>query len=154
VIATTLAGTVGYYSRLPLVDQWGLNDKYVARLPIQTFTGRGHLKRAPQSYLEQRGVNLLVDYPAICSCSEPCVENVPNAFFRIGNGECVRTWYMTQTPALTDALCKPRSDVILHNVQCPGELTMRNAKPPATKRSVHRLVPMTAPIVDLARRKP
>src|SRR5690606_18300780 len=54
LIATTLAGTIGYYSKLPLVDEWGLNDPYVARLDIETFAGRGHVKRAPVDYLKQR----------------------------------------------------------------------------------------------------
>ena len=128
IVATTLAGTVGYYSGLKVIDQWGLNDAYVSRLEVNGFSGRGHVKRAPQAYLESRGVNLFVDHPARCKCSMPCAENKPNVFLRIGEDECVRAWYLTQTEKLTRALCEPRQDVILHNVQCPGEPEIRDAR--------------------------
>lgn len=127
LVATTLAGTVGYYSRLPVLDQWGLNDAHVARLPITAFGARGHVKRAPLEYLQERNVNLVVDHPVLCPCSKPCVENKPSVFVRIGKDECVRAWYMHATEALTQDLCRPRADVFLHNVRCPGERVMRIA---------------------------
>jgi arabinofuranosyltransferase len=127
LIASTLAGTVGYYSRLPLVDEWGLSDRYVAELPIRSFAGRGHIKRAPLEYLRAREVNLVVGHPSFVACSKPNPDNRPIAFFRIGDDQCVYTWYLTQSPELTRHLCSAGDDVILHLVQCPDEKIPRNA---------------------------
>ena len=59
VLGTGGPGTVGYHSRLPVIDVRGLTDAYVARQPIDKRARPGHEKLAPREYLLARGVHLL-----------------------------------------------------------------------------------------------
>lgn len=59
VLGTGGPGTVGYHSRLPVIDVRGLTDAYVARQPIGRRARPGHEKLAPREYLLARGVHLL-----------------------------------------------------------------------------------------------
>ena len=59
VLGTGGPGTVGYHSRLPVIDVRGLTDAYVARQRIDKRTRPGHEKLAPREYLLARGVHLL-----------------------------------------------------------------------------------------------
>lgn len=120
VIATTLAGTISYYSKLTTIDQWGINDPMVARQPSHPITYRGHVKFAPVDYLQSRGVNLYLKHPVICSCANPCIENLPNVFIRLRDDECLRTWYLVQKPELTAHFCAHPDNFLLHNVTCPA----------------------------------
>lgn len=119
VIATTLAGTIPYYSRLTTVDQWGLNDKSVGQLVGQRLIYRGHVKRASDAYLRSRDVNLVLDHPTTCPCSAPWQDGRPDVFVRMEGDECVRTWYLVQRPELTDYLCHHPDDFVLSHVDCP-----------------------------------
>lgn len=56
IISSTSSGMVGYYSGLRVVDQYGLTDHYVARLPVSGRTRPGHERSAPREYLLERGV--------------------------------------------------------------------------------------------------
>ena len=104
-ISTTLAGTISYYSRLTTIDQWGLNDRYVARRTTHHF-GRGHVKYAPVEYLRKRKVNLVLGHPKICSWDSPCFDGRANVFIRIDPTRAVRAWYLTQNSKLTRYLCQ------------------------------------------------
>lgn len=119
VIATTLVGTLGYYTELTIVDQWGLTDPQIARRPVERIVTRGHVKFAPPEYLRERGVNLYIAHPQLCSCSRPCVESLPNVFIRLDNDQCVRTWYFGPNERLTRHLCAHPETFILRNVTCP-----------------------------------
>ena len=119
IIATTLVGTIGYYTELQVVDQWGLTDRHVGRLPVPAVVTRGHVKFAPREYLRQRGVNLYIAHPQLCSCSRPCVEALPNVFIRLGQDQCVRAWYFGQTERLTRHFCANPETFVLHKVSCP-----------------------------------
>lgn len=119
VLSTTLAGTLAYFSDRTVVDEWGLNDAFVAHLPRRDITYRGHVKRAPLSYLQERRVNLVLGHPVVCPCDRPCVENLPNVFIRLGGNRCLRSWYLTQDEALTRHLCSRPQDFLLWNVACP-----------------------------------
>ena len=119
VIATTLAGTVPYYSRLTTIDQWGLNDRFVASLPEPARFVRGHLKRAPIDYLVDRHVNLIIDHPTVCPCDDLCREDFPQVFVRLSDNRCLRTSYLVQRPELTRRFCDSPQDFLLHNVPCP-----------------------------------
>jgi len=122
ILATTLAGTISYCGAyFTVIDQWGLNDKYIGKLPISNLplNGRGHLKSAPESYLKERGVNLYIHHPAVCDCRRPCKENKPNVFVRLGGEECLRTWYLTQTQLLTEYFCSHPADFKVNGVRCP-----------------------------------
>ncbi len=59
VIGTGGPGTVGYHSRLQIIDVRGLTDAYVARQRIDKRVRPGHEKLAPRKYLIARGVHLL-----------------------------------------------------------------------------------------------
>jgi hypothetical protein len=117
-IATTLAGTVAYFSELPTVDQWGLSEPYVRNVAAPGNYRRGHVKRASEAYLEERGVQLYMDHPRLCSCRRPCREKKPNVFIRLGNDQCVRTWYFQKTPELTEHFCRHPEWFVLNRVRC------------------------------------
>src|SRR5205823_4226458 len=118
-IATTLAGTIPYFSGLHTVDQWGINDHYVAHLPEVPINFRGHVKPAPREYIIEQRVNLYIEHPVICPCDGTCFENLPNVFVRLPSGRCMRSWYLTQTPELTRHLCSHPEAFLLHNIDCP-----------------------------------
>ena len=56
-----------YYGSLPAIDMYGLADHTVARMPVTAPNEErvmGHDRKAPQSYLNDRGVNVYVGAPA------------------------------------------------------------------------------------------
>ena len=120
IVATTLAGTIAYYSDLVTVDDWGLNDREIAHQPSPPIHYRGHVKAASKEYLSRRGVNLELHHPIVCRCSAPCREALPNVFVRVGDDRCVRTWYLTQTDTLTEYFCAHPESFVLNNVACPA----------------------------------
>jgi arabinofuranosyltransferase len=120
VVATTLAGTIAYFGKRTVIDQWGLNDAFVAHQPwTAPALTRGHVKFAPLSYLQSRGVNLYIQHPVICSCARPCREAKPNVFVRLSKGRCMRSWYLTQKPHLTAHFCAHSREFVLNQVSCP-----------------------------------
>jgi hypothetical protein len=119
VISTTLAGTIPYFSGLVTIDEWGLNDRYIASQRAPELFRRGHLKSAPGGYLWDRGVNLIVGHPTVCSCETPCVEWAPHVFVRLSGDRCLRTTYLVQKPELTRYFCADPAEFILSNVACP-----------------------------------
>jgi len=64
-IAVTAAGAIPYYSELPTLDMLGLNDKYVAREKNVVSNRPGHQKLASISYLQSKGVNILIGEPFV-----------------------------------------------------------------------------------------
>ncbi len=132
IVSTTLAGTIAYYSKLEVIDQWGLNDHFVAHEPMRGFI-RGHVKFAPLGYLRSRGVNLYIEHPVTCSCSSPCRERKPNVFVRLGDGRCLRTWYLVQREKLTHYFCDHPESFVLSRVRCP--------KPPPPPRAAAPAAP-------------
>ena len=126
-LATTLAGMAYFFPQVKTIDQWGLNDKFVAHRKLSRFievpglNARGHLKYAPESYLRDRKVNLLVEHPTVCDCSKLCRENKPDVYVRLGErNECLRAWYMTPTQELTKLFCSHPETFVLDNVACPS----------------------------------
>ena len=122
VVATTLAGSISYFSELPVVDQWGLSESYVRHQAAPKDYKRGHVKPAPKEYLRRAGVQLYMHHPRICSCSRPCREPRPNVFIRLGNDRCVRTWYFQRDPELTEHLCAHPEWFVLHRIRCTRSL--------------------------------
>ena len=127
-VATTLAGMSFFMPDVVVLDQWGLNDKFTAHMPLQKFieteglNARGHLKYAPLSHMKDSGTNLLIDHPQVCSCSAPSSDGKPDVFVRVGaslQDECVRTQYMTPTPDLTKWFCEHPAEFVLVGVPCP-----------------------------------
>jgi arabinofuranosyltransferase len=72
LMSTTAAGAIPYYSRLPTVDSWGLNDRVVAvsgaEVPA-SYKRPGHRRRAQLSYLIERGVGVVVEHPLVVNSS-------------------------------------------------------------------------------------
>ena len=62
-VATTAAGAIPYFSRLPAVDMLGLNDAVVARQPDLPGRRVGHRKLAGPAYLAERGVTFVLGEP-------------------------------------------------------------------------------------------
>ena len=56
--ATGSVGINAYFTMLPVIDNYGLTDKTIARLPVRERGLPGHEKRAPPGYLVSRGVDL------------------------------------------------------------------------------------------------
>lgn len=63
VIATSAAGAIPYYSKLTTIDVLGLTDSFVAHNGGTAGEMAGHRRRAPLSYLNERGTHLLIDHP-------------------------------------------------------------------------------------------
>lgn len=59
VLAVGGAGALPYYTGWPTVDRLGINDVYVAHLPLARRGIVGHEREAPYAYLRERGVELL-----------------------------------------------------------------------------------------------
>jgi arabinofuranosyltransferase len=127
-LATTLAGTLPYEWGGFVVDEWGLTDAYVAHLPDRPVANRGHVKFAPVSYLEKRGVNLVVDHPHVCSCAKGCEIPFPQVYVRIAGDQCLRTRYLVQTPELTRRFCTDPNFVV-RGVDCDVNKQVRVASP-------------------------
>ncbi len=120
VLATTAAGSIPYFADATTIDQIGLTDAYVAHGAEVGAFRRGHVKRAPESYLAARGVNLVIGHPLTCACDKPCPEiGRANVFVRTGT-QCVRTLYLTQTPRLTEYFCAHPDDFLVTGVTCPA----------------------------------
>jgi hypothetical protein len=65
-IATTAAGAIPFYSRLPAVDMLGLNDRWIARHGVSVdpaLVSPGHNRSSPFAYLVERDVHLVVGTP-------------------------------------------------------------------------------------------
>ena len=122
VIATTAAGMAYHVPHLQVIDQWGLNDRTLARQPALSIRARGHVKPAPREYLAARRVNLAFDHPSLSKCSNPRRQNRAQVFIRLGeNDECVRSLYLTPTPSLTQHFCAHPEHFVLNHVDCPRE---------------------------------
>jgi len=63
VLALHPVGAIPYYSGLVTVDEFGLNDRWVALYGVPGRIMAGHRRRAPFNYMVDRGVNLLIDFP-------------------------------------------------------------------------------------------
>jgi len=59
IIGSGGIGMVGYYSRLPLIDVYGLTDSTISHRKLDRRRRPGHEKVASRSYLRERGVQLL-----------------------------------------------------------------------------------------------
>lgn len=64
-IATMAAGAIPYYATLPTVDMLGLNDPWVIAHGHKVTGKPGHERVAPLSYLIDRRITLVMNYPRI-----------------------------------------------------------------------------------------
>jgi arabinofuranosyltransferase len=108
VVATTLIGTIGYYSGLRLVDQWGLVDADVrSRPPRQPFV-RGHLKFTAASEALRKGADLLLEHPDIRACGPEVLKTAHDAGFRLDDGRCVRALVLSPRDGFRAMVCSDR----------------------------------------------
>ncbi len=119
VLSTGMAGGIAYASQLVNVDELGLCDEYIARLPAQPGP-RGHIKHAPREYMLARGVNLVLMHPTLCSCSRPCPGRGPHVFVRIQDDQCLKAEYLVRTPELTQHFCAHPERFVLTGLGCGG----------------------------------
>ncbi len=119
IVATTLAGAAYFMPSITVIDQWGLNDRFVGQGSVREVHGRGHIKFAPEPYLRERGVNLYLEHPVICDCDHPCWENKPDVFVRLGvRKDCLRGSYMTPNPSLTHWFCSNPAMFVVGGLDC------------------------------------
>lgn len=88
VVAASFAGFTGLYTDIRVIDTLGLNDKYIARLPIQKPGQPGHEKQAPFEYLINNKVVCLYPWPvknAGDNNSQYSVEYEPNKYLTFGS---------------------------------------------------------------------
>ena len=64
-IATTAAGVIPFYSKLPTIDMLGVNDPWTIRNGIPVSSMVGHQVVAPLSYLLRKRVNLVFSHPLV-----------------------------------------------------------------------------------------
>ena len=119
-IATTAAGMAYFAPGLRVVDQLGLNDYTVARMPVPQILSRGHVKQASPAYLAARRVNLEFRHPQLSKCSNPRQQNRAQVFIRLGADDtCVRSFYLTPTPELSRHFCNHPEWFVLQQIPCP-----------------------------------
>lgn len=63
LVATTSVGAIGYYSRLPVFDMFGLNDRDVALNGRRIGRRPGHQRLATGAQMRARNVNLVIGMP-------------------------------------------------------------------------------------------
>ena len=81
-IAVAPAGAIPYHSGLPSIDMLGLSDRWVARHGDILGSWPGHQRVAPYSYLERRGVHLIIGHPVLRPASQPRATAYPYQYFR------------------------------------------------------------------------
>lgn len=64
-LATTAAGAIPYFSKIPSLDMLGLNDHFIAHLPHAEGGGVGHRKMAPETYLAQHKITYVIGHPRL-----------------------------------------------------------------------------------------
>lgn len=120
VIASKAAGAIPYFSRLRVVDQYGLNDRWIARYgqTVDNIKITGHRRLATLSYLRQRGVNLVLDHPQfLCEGSsklyrqlnrQSLLKHLPMLLFPTSPSCYLVTYYLTPHPAIVQLLNQKR----------------------------------------------
>ena len=72
-LSATACGAIPFYSDLPTIDMFGLNDAWVAREGVAIGFRPGHQRYAPVEYLLRRRVNLLIGHPTVRPAAAPIV---------------------------------------------------------------------------------
>ena len=121
VIATTAAGILPYYARLPTIDMHGLTDATIARRGRIVSRRTGHARFADVAYLKHRRVNLVIGHPKIepadalsdlppaklASCvqaADPSEDEALIVAIPITQRHVLLAWYLTPHPAIDRAI--------------------------------------------------
>mgnify|MGYP005833862133 CR=1 FL=1 len=118
-IATTAAGAIPYFSGLPTIDMYGINDPHIVQKGIVIGTTPGHQIISPFSYLVEKKVNLIISHPVIIPKSEeasyfPELPMNPNdvpvdlKIIEISFDSLYKflAYYLTPHPAIDEAIIK------------------------------------------------
>ena len=108
-IATTLIGTVGYYSGLRIVDQWGLVDPDVRSRPARDRFVRGHVKFTPAVEALKTGADLYFEHPDLCPCDRGSLRTDHEVAMRLEDGGCVRALVISARDTFREAICADRA---------------------------------------------
>lgn len=107
IIATTAAGAIPFYSKLPTIDMLGVNDPWIVRHGVPISTMAGHQVIAPVSYLLRKHVNLVISHPLVVPRMQPvgyallvpmdmrlCRDSIQVVEFPLTGGYKVVVWYL------------------------------------------------------------
>jgi len=89
LIATTAAGAIPFYSRMPTVDLLGLSDLYIAHEVPGTSARPGHRRAAPEAYVLKRHPHLLIWHP--WTSAEPLIPSPAQVQYWRERGYAFRT---------------------------------------------------------------
>lgn len=105
LVAFGSCGMVAYYTKLPLVDIFGLADKTVARKPIERRGRPGHEKIASPGYIVSRGVRIseLSIYPEPYSRISEVVIEGNKFYFPVFDNHLADSLRAAPAPFFTDA---------------------------------------------------
>jgi hypothetical protein len=108
-VATTLIGTLGYYSGLRIIDQWGLVDSGVRSRPARDRFERGHVKFMPATGALQAGADLYFEHPDLCPCDPGSLRTEHEVALRLRDGGCVRALVISAREEFRAAICADRA---------------------------------------------
>lgn len=103
-LALHTTGAIPYYSRLTTIDIYGLNTRWVAQNGMPAGYIAGHRKKAPFSYLQDQGVNLLIPSLPRYICEEkdklhiPAHHHLPKLLIPLASDCKVVAYYVTPHP--------------------------------------------------------
>jgi hypothetical protein len=110
-VATTLIGTIGYYSGQPIVDLWGLVDRSVRTRAARPDFVRGHVVGMSGTEAVDAGADLYLQHPHRCACDARCIDSGQEILLRLPEGDCVRAFVTSQSGATREALCSRRDAI-------------------------------------------
>ena len=76
LIAVPSAGSIPYYSRVPTIDMYGLNDAHIARVPFPEV-GRGRMMKWDNAYVLDRSPDWIVINRGYFAAGDPDAGRVP-----------------------------------------------------------------------------
>lgn len=110
-LAAGCIGMVGYLSRVPIIDRYGLTNATIALKPIQERGRPGHEKWATNAELMAEGAQWSVDPGWGGPLEKP-------TRFRLGT---VDFWVLQQTPALSSTVALPDPGTVISTIHSPTE---------------------------------
>jgi len=110
-VATTLIGTIGYFSGQPILDLWGLVDRSVRTRAARPDFVRGHLVGMSGTEAVDAGADLYLQHPHRCACDARCIDSGQELLLRLPEGDCVRVFVTSLNGATRAALCSRRDAI-------------------------------------------
>ena len=110
-VATTLIGTIGYFSGQPILDLWGLVDRSVRTRAARPEFVRGHVVGMSGIEAVDAGADLYLQHPHRCACDARCIDSGQEILLRLPAGDCVRAFVTSQSGATREALCARRDAI-------------------------------------------